>query len=385
MRLQQTLEKHLPTVSNMLFPAFVFAAILFTFLLDENIDNDWGLFFHWSFLFMAFLNFVIMLNFNYGKSLLLVLLNLISYITLNYLKNRFGTDFNTTFDFQALCVLYPFNVGLFYFWHERKFISRRSLSMLVVFLLQFGFVENIDNPNILSYSIWQNINLLALICYGSVFLLLLFKSIQYGRLFDYCVMYVLLSSACGFYYSAKPFAVSMFFFVSMLCLTVYLLYTLVYNHFYDNTTGFYSRNSYLIQSKHFPLKYSLGIISIDNYDKLALTFGRKKQKIITSLIADVIQEMTADEVVFRYAADQFIVLYKKFDKKEAIAHLDNIRRTIAGLSFSWSTSQKPLKLTVSCSVSEKKRSDSGAVEVLMRADKAMRQTLKFSHNVTSQG
>ena len=96
-------------------------------------------------------------------------------------------------------------------------------------------------------------------------------------------------------------------------------------------------------------------------------------------------EIIIDETVFRYAPDQFIVLYKKQDKKQAFNHLENIRRAIAGLSFSWSNKQKPIKLTVSCSVAEKKRSDSGAVEVLLRADKAMRKTLKFSHNVTSQG
>ena len=164
-----------------------------------------------------------------------------------------------------------------------------------------------------------------------------------------------------------------------------LVFTLTYNRFYDETTGFYSRNSYLIKSKNFPFKYNLGIISIDNYDKLLKTFGYKKQKILTNLIAEVVQELTSEEVVFRYAADQFVVLYKDKDNKESFTHLDNIRRIIAGLNFSWSAKEQPIKLTVSCSLAEKKRSDAGALEVLMRADKAMRKTLKFSHNVTSKG
>ena len=129
----------------------------------------------------------------------------------------------------------------------------------------------------------------------------------------------------------------------------------------------------------------MGIISIDNYDELQKTFGYKKQKILTNLIAEVIQELTSEEIVFRYAKDRFVVLYKDKDNKEAFKHIDNIRRIIAGVSFGWSEKQPAIKLTVSCSLAEKKRSDAGAMEVLMRADKAMRKTLKITHNVTSKG
>ena len=160
---------------------------------------------------------------------------------------------------------------------------------------------------------------------------------------------------------------------------------MVYNHYYDELTGFYSRNSYLMQAKNFPLKYSLGLVCIDSFDKLSETIGRKKADTVVGMIASVLEGEVQDDNIYRYAADQFIIIYKKLDKKETFAQLENIRRTIAGLSFEYSPKQRPLKLTVSCSVSEKKRSDAGAIEVLMRADKAMRKTLKFSHNVTSQG
>ena len=46
--------------------------------------------------------------------------------------------------------------------------------------------------------------------------------------------------------------------------------------------------------------------------------------------------------------------------------------------------KKPIKLTVSCAVSEKKRSDANSVEVLVRAHKALQKTYKFTQNVTSK-
>ena len=385
MHLNQVLERYLPLISNMLFSAIVFAVGLFYFLLNDDISFERCTFFHWGFYSLAVLSLIIMLNFNRGKSLFLVVINIVSYVLLNYFKNLYGPLLQQSSWFQILNILFPLNILLFYLWQTTKFISSRSLMMLIVILAQYSVVELFVPSETGLNLTFYNINVFAIAGYSIIIIWALVKSIKTGSLFDYTVLYSSISTCIGFYCSSTPQGLSLFFFLSMLMLTAYLIYTLIYNHFYDELTGFYSRNSYLIQSKHFPLKYSLGIVSIDNYDKLRLTFGRAKQEIITSLIAEMIQEQAQEETIFRYAPDQFIVLYKKLDKKETVSHIDNIRRNIAGASFTWSDSQKPLKLTVSCSVAEKKRSDTSAVEVLMRADKAMRKTLKFSHNVTSQG
>ena len=46
--------------------------------------------------------------------------------------------------------------------------------------------------------------------------------------------------------------------------------------------------------------------------------------------------------------------------------------------------QKGLKLTVSCCVSEKKRSDDNSIEVLIRTRKALQKAYQFTQNVTSK-
>lgn len=385
MRLQQTLEKYLPTISNMLVPAIIFAFGLFSFLLNDGFSFSNSKIFHWSFYALVFINVVVLLNFNLGRSLFSTVVIAISYILINYLKNRYGNNYFETIWYEMLCILTPINLLVFYMCYSKKFLSRKSLWILAVILAEYGIVEQLGHYNINLILFISNINIIALI--GFVFLILcaLINSIKTGSLFDYAFLYSSISIGLGFYYSSNFSGLSLFFFLSQLFLSMHLIYSLIYNHFYDEVTGFYSRNSYLIQSKNFPLKYSLGIVSIDNYDKLGISFGARKQGVITSLVAEVLQTMATEQSIFRYAPDQFIILYKTMDKKEAFAHLDDIRRSIARLSFSWSKNQKPIKLTVSCSVADKKRSDASAVEVLMRADKAMRKTLKFSHNVTSQG
>ena len=385
MRLQLILEKYIPLIGNMLAPAFITTVATFCYLLYGGFSFDTGEIFHWCFYFCCLLSFIILLNFNICRQLFILIVTCLAYIIINYLKSRFDSEFNQSIWFGYLCALFPFNILFFYIYPGRKFMSSQTLIMIMVVLLEYWICELLGKYNINIVYSFYGMNVVAVLGFASLLIYSCINAVRTGSLWDYSVLYSSMSLSLGFYYSSDASGLSMFFFISQLILSVYLIYSLIYRHFYDELSGFFSRNSYLMQSKNFPLKYSLGIISIDNYDKLALTFGVKKQQIITSLIAGVLQEIITEETVFRYAPDQFIVLYKTLDKKEAFNHLEDIRRTIAGASFAWSDKQKPIKLTVSCSVSEKKRSDSGAVEVLMRADKAMRKTLKFSHNVTSQG
>jgi GGDEF domain-containing protein len=307
------------------------------------------------------------------------------YVLINQLKRTYGGDFTQSINFAYLITLFPLNLLLFYVVGRFRFLSSTSLKFITLLLIEYGVAEVLIKNQINLNVVIFGMNAISFLLFFSLILTILIKSINHNNMYEYTYLYVVISTATGIYYSQNSSGLSLFFFVAQLLIVIDLVYTLIYNHFYDGTTGFYSRNSYLLKSKHFPFKYNLGIVSIDNYDKLQKSFGYKKQKILTNLIAEVIQELTAEEEVFRYAPDQFVVLYRDKDNKESFAHIDNIRRIIAGLSFSWSSKQQPIKLTVSCSLAEKKRSDVGALDVLIRADKAMKKTLKFSHNVTSRG
>ena len=385
MRLQQTLERYLPLIGNMLFPAAVFAAGLLYFLSVGSFSFSSALFFHYAFYALSLVNILILLNFNRGRFLFFIVTTVLAYVLINYLKHRFGAGFSATFWYRGLEVLTPLNLLVFYRFNHRRFFGRWSLLMLVCLIIQYTAVEFLGRAGINPAVSWNNINIPAAFLFILLIVWAFVAAVKDGRLADYGILFAGLGVGAGFYWSAEPSGLSLFFCLAQFILSVCLIYDLVYNHYYDELTGFYGRNSYLLQSKHFPLKYSLGIVCIDNYDKLLTTIGRRRLNLVVGMVAGVLEEMNPEEHIYRYTEDEFIIMYKKLDKKEAFARLDDIRRTIAGLEFIYNPAQKALKLTVSCSVAEKKRSDSGAVEVLMRADKAMRNTLKFSHNVTSQG
>ena len=260
-----------------------------------------------------------------------------------------------------------------------------SLLISVTIILEYTLAEQLSRYGIGISFYYHRINIYPTIIALAVCLVSLYYAIRDGKLTDYNIFFASLCIFCGVYYSDNHQGLSMFFALSQIIIGIDIIYNLVYHHYYDGTTELYSRKSYQHQSEHFPQKYCLGIISIDGYDKLRSTLGRKAVNLVVKMLSRIIAQNNPDDTVYRYDDDEFVVLYKTLDKKETFSRLDEIRRLIAGLSFEYSVSQKPLKLTVSCSVAEKKRSDLNATEVLSRADTAMRKTLKFSHNVTSQG
>ena len=157
-----------------------------------------------------------------------------------------------------------------------------------------------------------------------------------------------------------------------------------YTTYTDIVTGLPGRNAYLKQSKSFPLKYSLGIICIDNFEHLQQVFGRRGSNALAQMISMRLLETDNENPVYRCSEDEFVIIFKNEDKKEGFERLEKIRRAIASAEFMLSNRKKGLKLTVSCCVSEKKRSDDNSLEVLLRARKALQKTYQFTQNVTTK-
>ncbi len=113
-------------------------------------------------------------------------------------------------------------------------------------------------------------------------------------------------------------------------------------------------------------------------------FGRRGINALTRMITMRLQDTETENPIYRYSEDEFVIIFKNEDKKESFERLENIRRAVASAEFMLGKRQKGLKLTVSCCVSEKKRSDDNSIEVLIRSRKALQKAYQFTQNVTSK-
>lgn len=382
------IQQILPQVHNSLLPALIFALALLGFYLYGHISSESMLTFHVAFFAINIVSAGILIYFNQRKPILYLLVVSLSYMLINYFKKRYSLDYLSSPAYLNLCFFVPLNLCLFYFWPNRRLLTRYTVYWLLLIFAQFAIAEKLTaqsvaiTVNLSSDTI--NLNSLSMTLFAVASLAAFIRTVYSGTIMDSALFFAGLNIFAGFYYSSSPTALTIFFCAAAATTCYAIAKNIYYTTYTDPETGLASRNAYLQQAKSFPLKYSLGIVCIDNYGHLGKVFGHRGLNALTKMITMRLLEVENDSPIYRYSEDEFVIIFKNEDKKEGFEHLENIRRAIASTEFMLGNRKKGLKLTVSCCISEKKRSDDSSIEVLIRTRKALQKAYQFTQNVTSK-
>ncbi len=294
------------------------------------------------------------------------------YLALNHLSLEGQAQ---TFSFHFLAVLSALN-GLYFMIEAEQPLYRQDAFYLLCFLLaEWVVFENLSAPDSFLpqtavYVVWLMVLVISLIIQG-----------RSEKILTAAMPYALLSLYAGLY---DPWASPLYFAATSLIMLTASLQDYGVSYFRDSLTGVYSRNSYYIRARRsFPLKYSIGVICIDDYAKLLKVFGRRRTDMLTLMVVNKIREVGTGAEIYRYAADEFILVFKNEDKKQSYEYLETIRRAIASAEFVLSA-RKSVKITISAGVSEKKRSDADVDVVLTRTREVLQKAYKFTQNITSK-
>lgn len=374
-------KKIFSTMFDVCLPAILFAVGTFYYCDKAVSFTTESQFFHLSFFILLSLWIVFLSIRKATKDIFLALTILIFYIMINNLKRQYGTEFFLVDVYKLLGLLVLLNWFLYCVFDFCKFDAKFDFYLLCFLLIEGYAVENFSTFNVSNHTLFlQLIGLLGWIVYLLIYMIYVSSSLNvkiYGTFFAF------LSLSLGFFYSESSLAVSLYFSLAVLILLVSVIYIDIYGYFRDTLTGLYSLNTYLRHSKNFPLKYSLGVICIDDYVKLLKVFGTRQTNLLVKMLVIKIKEASMGADIYRYNDDEFILIFKNEDKKQCFEYLENIRRNIAGSEFVLSA-KRVVKLTISAGVSEKKRSDADVEPVLMRTREAVQRTYKFTQNMTSK-
>ena len=298
---------------------------------------------------------------------------------MNVLKKYNGIDFFNV-DYCFLSMLIPFNWLLYLMSDFFKLPKQYDFYFLCIILIEAMIIEN---KTLLGISEFSMLVKFAILCVWGVSILAYMVYISiFPSMKQYGLFFVYLSLGLSLINYGSVFAVSIYYSFSLLIVLVSMIYTVVYAYFRDTVTGVYGINTYLRQSKEFPLKYSLGVICIDDYAKLLKVFGRRQLNLLLKMLIGKVKESSMGAEIYRYNEDEFVLIFYNEDKKKSFEYLENIRRSIASSEFVINSKQS-VRMTISSGVSEKKRSDADADAVLLRAREAFQKTYKFTQNVTS--
>lgn len=384
----KNLKKILPLTNNSLLPALLLAISLIGFYAFETISNNSMLTLHTIFYLFSFIIFCITIYFNRSQPALFILNIVLSYIVINYLKKLHGQEYIYDFNYINLTIILPINLVILYMLPNYNFFSKENLYIFIGFLIEVAIIEKLSNITSLGYNYitlptntYNDIGLIIAIIAG---IILLFKASFNGRIMPSYMFFAFIEIIFAIIYSDSSTALSIFYSVASLTILIGLCYDIYYLTYKDVLTSLASRNTYMVQSQSFPLKYSVGIICIDDYERLSKGLKKHELNAAILMIANKIIELEKENPVYRYDKDEFIIIFKNENKEDSFNRIEKIRRAIASSEFIISKNKNPLKITISGSVSDKKRSDANSHEVLVRARKVLEKTNKFSQNVTTK-
>lgn len=377
-----------PQIQNSLLPALIFACAFLGYFFYGEISPLARHNLHLIFWFSNALCLAVLIYFNRNKPFFFLLCIALSYMIINWLKHNYSLDYLSTSAYINLCFFIPINLGIFYYLPPQKLISTKTLWIMTAVFLQLALGEYLERIgfmisfNTIADSI--NLNSLSVLLFLIILVSAFIRCSFTGHIEDTTLFFSMINIFAGFYFSSSSTALCIFFSAAALTAVLGTIKNINYTLGNDFLTGLASRHAYMKDAKKFPLKYSLAIVCIDNYPHLLKIIGTTKMQKLIKMLAIRLGELEPDNPLYRYSTDEFIIVFKNDNLKQSFEKLDAIRREIAASEFMFSPKQKGLKITISGCVSEKKRSDANATEVMVRAHRTLQKTYQFTQNLISK-
>lgn len=154
---------------------------------------------------------------------------------------------------------------------------------------------------------------------------------------------------------------------------------------HDNLTGLYNRHmladifkTTMAQSKRMNVAVSLLMFDIDHFKQVNDKNGHPFGDIVIRDIAQIAQKVArANDAVFRYGGEEFIILLSGADLKNAAQIAERLRASIEGYTFT--DGKTNLKVTISCGATQWDGNEMG-LTLINRADKALYRAKEEGRN-----
>lgn len=383
------LRQVLPLMKNSWLPAGILLAVSCLFMLLSPFPEVVQNILHTTFYVITISNIAILMFYNRNRPMFFVIVMLISYMLINYLKFYHGVIYYLTPDYANLVFLSVAGLIFFYFLPDRPLFSTDTVYFLIIVFAALSLGEFLSSVQIkIDFSPLINfgcgLQIFALVLFGIMIITMLLHASIKDQILDASMAYASVCIMVGFYTSNQPSALSLFFTAAALILFIATCRHIFFILRKDPDTGLNNAHSFLVKAKKLPLKYGLGIICIDEYRHLLQAFRKNGINNLMAMVSKKITSIEPEAMLFRCTPDEFVIIFPQAEKGTSYDRLDEIRRQIAASEFILPRIKKPIKITVSCSIADKKRSDGNVSDVFIRAHRALQKTYKFTQNITSK-
>lgn len=383
------LKQIIPLMRNSLLPALLLCAALVVYFALEPFEQGLLHGLHLGFFAINIFSIGLLVYFNQNRPLFYILIMMLAYMLINYFKYQHGIIYYLTPSYYNLAFFTVCGLLFYYFLPNRPLFSRDTIGFILIILAALTLGEQMNKSQIgIDFSLTQCIGCglqsFSFALFVTAIAIMMFNASVKDEILTSALFFATISIMLGFYFSLRPSSLAIFFFNAALTVAVGTAHSIYYSRRKDTVTGLDNGNSFIAAAAKFPLKYGLGIICIDDYKHLVQIFKKAGINELLAMVSRKIREQEPESLLYRCSPDEFIIVFPQAEKGTSFNRLDEIRRSIAAAEFMLSSRKKPLKITVSCSIAEKKRSDADVFEVFIRARRILQKTYKFTQNITSK-
>ena len=298
------LKQILPLMKNSLLPVLLLGTALGAYFMLAPFGEEAQRFLHVGFFLSCAASAGILIYFNRNRPLFFVLVLLIAYCLINYLKFAHGIIYNLTADYYNLCFLTAVCFLFFYFLPNRPLFSFDTVNFLIVVFAALALGEQLGRYRVgIDFSAFFcngcGLQTFGLALFLSVLIIMLVHSSIRDEILTTSLFFATVSVMLGFYLSDRPSPLALFFFTAALTVLCGIIHSLLYAARKDVVTGLDNGNSFIRAQASLPLKYGLGIVCIDDYKHLAQIFKKSGIDEIVVMIAKKICELEPDAHVYR--------------------------------------------------------------------------------------
>jgi len=132
-------------------------------------------------------------------------------------------------------------------------------------------------------------------------------------------------------------------------------------------------------SKRYQTPLSLIIWDIDFFKQVNDTYGHEAGDQVLKEVAHLIQKNSREtDFVARYGGEEFVMLLPNSHAQQALVVSDKIRNIIRNTTFTYN--EQPVKVTMSCGISEYQKTDEKPEDIFKRADDALYEAKHSGRN-----
>lgn len=272
-----------------------------------------------------------------------------------WLQEGLGT-FPARAIYAALTVLVPLNLALIAVLPERGTFNRHGAARLAVLLAQAAFIAWVVAASQTEITDWAyqkfldpspfgaaRMPQLGIASFAASLLIALIATLVTRSAISASMVGAIAAFAVAAHVVTASTTFSIFTAAAELMVMIGVLQDTFRMAFRDELTGLPSRRALNERLMSLPRAYTVAMVDVDHFKQFNDTYGHDLGDQVLKMVASHIARVGGGGKAFRYGGEEFTVLFPGIGIREAIAHLEALRKIIESYQVAVRSSDRPRK------------------------------------------